>query len=566
MLAESVRKTRSNKTLELLGDYVEARKGKKRALVDSPQLQSESFTLPTQTDSPVTYPIMSAAAGIQSAGTSTGSQTQPGQARVVPMPSRHDRKAPRFDGDRADELIRFIKDVEECFSDAGITDDIQKKDYLRNYADTQTSNEWTTIKTYKNGTWDEFVSDLISHYPEAVDSTVGTFKRLDNLCKEYQGLGLDEFGRILKFLRRFAYESNLLLKFPGCTSNRELVNLFFSTVSSSFRLELKSRLMQSRGKTTLNAQGQVVNQPLRHPSDPHDLNEVLKEAESIARDSTDYGGTRDVIITSDVSPRVTTASAGIPPKFEQMLENLSQDVASNADRMHLIEKEFRQGQMETLKAIQGLQRFPQQQWKQERPSYAPPGAAALPVRKPNVCHYCNAAGHFMRDCEFLKDHMSRGLVKHENGNVRLSELPREPPTLSYKDRVDRQGQNKQLYMAHAEENFDEVFVNLQTNSDEVQVNMNPPHDYANDAIRVLQDKWRKAEQEKAQWQNLVLRNAHEKQIEQIAPQFLNAQPSTSSVNTKESLPVPNMMEQMASLMNQMNLLQGQMSQSDQPGF
>jgi len=79
-----------------------------------------------------------------------------------------------------------------------------------------------TLKSYNNGSWDEFKAELISQYPEAANSTTGTFARLDKLCKEYCNPEAQEAGQILAFTRGFAYEGNKLLE-KQCSSSRELI-------------------------------------------------------------------------------------------------------------------------------------------------------------------------------------------------------------------------------------------------------------------------------------------------------------------------------------------------------
>jgi len=76
-----------------------------------------------------------------------GTSTQAAQAApVVPppntkgcseLPSRNNKKAPRFDRDSPEDLPQYIEDVEECLAAAGITDVAQKKKAMRKYVDTR---------------------------------------------------------------------------------------------------------------------------------------------------------------------------------------------------------------------------------------------------------------------------------------------------------------------------------------------------------------------------------------------------------------------------------------------
>src|SRR6202023_2232650 len=77
------------------------------------------------------------------------------------LPSRNCRKAPKFDRDTPEELLWYIEDVEFCLQAAGITDVAKMKEVSRKYADFRTANDWTTLKSYKNGTWEEYMAPLL---------------------------------------------------------------------------------------------------------------------------------------------------------------------------------------------------------------------------------------------------------------------------------------------------------------------------------------------------------------------------------------------------------------------
>jgi len=187
------------------------------------------------------------------------------------MPSRNCRKAPKFDRDNPEELLRYLDDVEQCLDAAGITDLTEMKNAARKYTDFRTANDWTTLKSYRTGTWDEYKAELISNYPEAANSTSGTFARLDKLCKEYRNLEPQEAGQILAFTRSFAYEGNKLLE-KNCASSRELVGKVMGCLSPELARSLEDRIIIEKGRRR---QDIAVAADERHPDDPVPLDEVL---------------------------------------------------------------------------------------------------------------------------------------------------------------------------------------------------------------------------------------------------------------------------------------------------
>ena len=112
---------------------------------------------------------------------------------------------------------------------ASITVDQDKKDWLRHYADQQSSDEWTVLETYLSGkgSFDDFKEELISHYPEASNSLEGLIMHLDKLCAKSRPLMMDNLSVILEFIRGFKFEGCKLLT-GGCISNREIVTKFLN--------------------------------------------------------------------------------------------------------------------------------------------------------------------------------------------------------------------------------------------------------------------------------------------------------------------------------------------------
>ncbi len=51
------------------------------------------------------------------------------------------RDAPRFNGDKSENIRRFLLQMEDLFSDCSITDDAEKKKQLVRYADADTKEE-----------------------------------------------------------------------------------------------------------------------------------------------------------------------------------------------------------------------------------------------------------------------------------------------------------------------------------------------------------------------------------------------------------------------------------------
>ena len=52
-------------------------------------------------------------------------------------------------------------------------------------------------------TQDEFKEDILDSYLETRDASMGVYQRLTDLNQRYQGLGINEGGRVFDYIRGF---------------------------------------------------------------------------------------------------------------------------------------------------------------------------------------------------------------------------------------------------------------------------------------------------------------------------------------------------------------------------
>ena len=163
-----------------------------------------------------------------------GAAEMPSQTKKS-MPNRRDNKAPSYDRNRPEELLRYIEDVEKELERCDIESDQAKKEWLRYYADQRSADEWTVLETYPigDGSFDDFKEELVSHYPEATDSLEGSIARLDKLCAKSTPLTNEHLSVVLEFIRSFKFEGRKLLR-GGCISNREIVTKFLNCLNPEF--------------------------------------------------------------------------------------------------------------------------------------------------------------------------------------------------------------------------------------------------------------------------------------------------------------------------------------------
>lgn len=467
------------------------------------------------------------------------------------MPNRRDNKAPSYDRNRPEELLRYIEDVEKELTRARVTVEQDKKDWLRHYADQRSSDEWTVLETYPSGkgSFADFKEELVSHYPEATDSLEGSIARLDKLCAKSTPLTSEHLSVVLEFIRSFKFEGRKLLR-GGCISNREIVTKFLNCLDP----ELKKTVTWQMSQKTLNevSPSDEERRKARHRTDPIEFETLLKVSEDLVRSFDSYNTitsgtpvksatrTQHTILQRPVESLVPS---GTHDRMVQLLEDMNESMAKNTDVLISMAKENSQRHGETTKSIETMHTL-MNTWHKgggDRP-YNPPYPAAsnqAPMRREG-CHYCWIVGHFIADCQSLAADVTEGkLEAQDNGSrVDFKQFPKEPRNVSPRERVDLAWKNRKQFTV---DDFPEdSFVTLTPTQTSVtlQSNWNGRDSKKDDLISELKEKARRATEERDMWKVTASRQANMSvptapQMPQVVPQPV-AQSSQTAVDPKSA--------------------------------
>src|SRR5277367_149697 len=176
--------------------------------------------------------------------------------------------------------------MEDLWEAAGIKEDDEKKVSLGKYADPDSKEEWKALETYESGsTWEKFKDELLENYPEAAAAERGMPMRIRQL---------GDLATLYAFRRAFLAEAKKLAKPPAAISNRELVKLFFGTLSELMVQAVlqylgnnskNSKLTEDKDKGKARAAVASLSVVLednsyitRRPEDRYDIEEVCKAA------------------------------------------------------------------------------------------------------------------------------------------------------------------------------------------------------------------------------------------------------------------------------------------------
>ncbi|KAG6829115.1 hypothetical protein H0H93_014593 [Arthromyces matolae] len=165
----------------------------------------------------------------------------------------------------------------------GIVDDKKKKDTIVQYTDVGTENEWKGFDTFTEGSWSEFVTEVIDSYPEAEDMEKGSVANLDKICREHAGLNRNQASKVHSFVRKFRAEAKKLAAW-GVMRNAELAGKLLGCLSPNFTKAVLNYLSAGHGS--------------RNRHENNELSRVIRAVLVLIDDSSYY---RDPIDTEESS-------------------------------------------------------------------------------------------------------------------------------------------------------------------------------------------------------------------------------------------------------------------------
>ncbi|EDQ98515.1 uncharacterized protein LACBIDRAFT_335892 [Laccaria bicolor S238N-H82] len=331
-------------------------------------------------------------------------------SRLMPLPGS--RGAPNFDKEKPIELLRFIDQMEDLFTEHGIDDDQEKKKQLGRYTDQMTEFEWRAFDMFAPEIeYKEFKQALIDDYPEAKNAGKGTLANLRKICNDHQRIDIDNIVALKSLTRGFRAEQKLLLVPPALVSNRELVELFLGCLRDSFRGQVEGslniKLSQDKGK--------AVDGKERRPEDPYAILDVIEMAETIAGRAQGISSSSDTQVGVNATETWTTRGhhTHTTPvhsvKLEDDIRELNQKVALLMDKITSSEK----AQMSAFQASRQEMNKLTEMLMTQHVTSAPTMRQTQPTWRmgSDGCWYCEETGHFAMNCPHREEHIRTGKIK-----------------------------------------------------------------------------------------------------------------------------------------------------------
>jgi hypothetical protein len=180
----------------------------------------------------------------------------------IPRPQKH---GPTFDKDQPRNLNKFLKSMESIFRRGNVTTGDGKIGLALEFMDPDTADIHMEDAANSNKDWDKFVQALRETYPESVDDTRGSLRRLEDIVAQNKIIVLGQEERLRRYNKEFSIELKRLMNPPpGMLSNQQAVKLYLECFDSDFLNAMSVHLPAVTGT--------------RRREDPWDIKDVMDAA------------------------------------------------------------------------------------------------------------------------------------------------------------------------------------------------------------------------------------------------------------------------------------------------
>jgi hypothetical protein len=387
------------------------------------------------------------------------------------MPARNSRSAPQFDPRFPRELPRYFDELERLFTECAVNDYIQKKAYACRYVDAETEELWKRLPSFSapdaaGGTFPEFRSQVIALYPGADDHRRWTMQNLDGLIGEYVRTGIYSLSELGEYYRRFLTMTEHL-KANNLMSDSEINRAFVRGFAPDIWRVIVARLQ--------------LKNPDKYPDEPWTVAQVYEAARFVLHD------TSQVSLSAHVhASQPSNHHAAVP--FQQALppQQYAPPYPSyfSPSNTYTAPQQYQAPHFQSLPSSLPPLSFPPalppsipaQPPRQPSPPPAPPVASSSqpsqqaidPVianikqedianifgrfseyilqlieaktNRPELCNFCGKKGHFINDCNTLKEYIALGKCRrNQEGKIVLPGgglIMRSMPGNNMRERID----------------------------------------------------------------------------------------------------------------------------------
>lgn len=333
----------------------------------------------------------------------------------VKIPEAWDRNAPHFDSSKPEELQQFL-DHMDSLMDKAATPEEGKKDKLVSYADYNSKREWMSLPSYQKGSYEDFVKDIINHYPSIRDSEKGSISILNKLLVKFanRSISMEDQDELMDLIRPMQAQVKRLV--PAKLTNKSAIARFLEKLDTDFVNRIWARLDMDevvRNQIPIDqndaaAVAARTKQLKDRETERYLFEEVVTVAKDLASGSTDreeydFGASNyntEGIQRKNIKSEVTAATSALEKRTEAAIERMEQWQVQMLDKFELSQRRMEQ----FMKSVNS---------NGSRQGEVP---SSQTVNRPMtlaeiICHYCRFQGHMVGNCEHRRKHIEEGLLK-----------------------------------------------------------------------------------------------------------------------------------------------------------
>jgi hypothetical protein len=356
---------------------------------------------------------------------------------TVKIPEEWDRNAPHFDSTKPEDLQQFLDHMESLMEKAKTPQD-EKKGKLVRYADYTSKREWMSLPSYRSGSYDDFIKEIIAHYPSIRDSEKGSVSQLNKLLARFpaRSICMDDQDELMDFIRPLQVQVKRLI--PDKLTNKTAIARFMEKLDADFVSRIWNRLdMDEVARNMMPVDpddaAAVAARAARikaRETERYLFEEVIAVAREIAKGSTDRGEYDFGVSTSGtekvnrraIKSEVDSVALNLEKRHEAAMEEMKQWSVQMLDKFELSQRRMEQ----FMKSVSSGSNAPR---KGESSGNTPAFNRPMTLAE-IICHYCRTNGHMVMSCEHRRRHIEEGLLKVNQGKDCLADgsplfLPRD---------------------------------------------------------------------------------------------------------------------------------------------
>jgi hypothetical protein len=349
------------------------------------------------------------------------------QKNTPKIPGSWEQNAPRFRHKDVDSLQEFLDKMDRLMF-AAKTEEADKNACLVEYADSRARREWMTYTSYLKGTHEEFLKDVIDHYPSVRDSEKGSIAILNKALKAFRDgeIRTEDQEELMDLVRPVQLEVKKLV--PDQLTHKSAVAKFMDKLAPEFQAKIWNRLDMDKVARDL------------IPVDPTDAVAVAARAARIKAREKDRYLFEDVVtvareISQDYAFKGEYSSGDVATSATESYKVVKTEPSSykldmekqNSVMMAAFEGKFQQWTQNQAKANEENWVRLDQFMKTRAPAQIEQRGVTMdstartqqgygrPVIQNDMCHYCRFTGHYIMNCEHRKRHIEEGKLKVMNG-------------------------------------------------------------------------------------------------------------------------------------------------------